>query len=49
MNCEMFGKSINEFKSHPILYNRLIERHLKENKDCSCKLEMIKNEQKLIC
>ena len=36
MNCEMFKKSIDEFKHHPILFNKLITQHIKENKDCKC-------------
>ena len=35
MTCDVFNKSINEFRGHPILYNRLIYKHRKEQK-CDC-------------
>ena len=41
MECAMFIKSINEFRSRPILFNKLIEMHKRETPDCSCKLEYI--------
>jgi len=36
MDCEMFRKSINQFRHHPILYQRLIRNHLVENPNCNC-------------
>ena len=45
MNCEMFKKGINDFKHHPILSNRLVEKHKKENPDCNCNLEYIRMEK----
>jgi len=41
MKCEDFEKNICEFKHHPILFNKLIEQHKRENKDCTCKVDYI--------
>ena len=41
MECEMFIKSINEFKHHPILFNKLVEMHKRETPNCTCELEYI--------
>jgi len=39
MKCEMFSRGISAFRSRPILYQMLIEKHLKENSNCVCKLK----------
>ena len=41
MNCETFIKSINEFRTRPILFNRLLDQHKKQNENCSCNIEFI--------
>jgi len=41
MKCEMFIKSINEFRARPILFNKLVEKHKRENKNCTCNIEYI--------
>ena len=41
MKCSVFKKDIDEFKSHPILYNKLIEMHKRDSDNCNCKLRRI--------
>ncbi len=41
MKCEMFSKSINNFKLRPLLYNKLVEKHLHDNPSCVCNLKYL--------
>ena len=41
MDCKTFKEGINVFRRNPILFNRLLEKHMKENPNCNCNIKYI--------
>lgn len=37
----MFMDGIKDFKSRPLLYNKLIEQHKRQNPNCTCDVDYI--------